>query len=83
MKGIMMDTTFLKTNWQKIKSDVRKKWTKLTELDLESIKGDMEKLNERLQARYSYTRKSAEKRIEDFSEQCMKKCRSKTEDKAA
>lgn len=52
--------------WQEIKGKLRTKWGKLTDDDLEVIKGRKEMLVGRLQKRYGYEKDRAESEIESF-----------------
>lgn len=52
--------------WKQIRGDVRAKWGKLTDNDLEEIGGNLEKLEGALQERYGKTREEAKKDIDTW-----------------
>lgn len=62
-------------NWDQIqgkieqyKGDIRKKWGKLTDSDLEMLKGERDKLSGIIQERYGEGKDKVEKEIDDFLE---------------
>lgn len=52
--------------WEQVKGEVQKKWGKLTDDDLDVIKGDAKILAGKLQERYGYSKEEAEKELEDY-----------------
>jgi uncharacterized protein YjbJ (UPF0337 family) len=54
--------------WQQFRGDVRAKWGKLTDDDLETIKGKKDKLVGRLQERYGIKRDQAERDVDHWIE---------------
>ncbi len=52
--------------WKEMKGDVRKKWAKLTDDDLEFIGGNKDKLIGRLQQRYGNSKEQAERDLEEW-----------------
>ena len=50
--------------WEQVKGDVQKKWGKLTNDDLDVIKGDSKNLVGKLQEKYGMTKEEAEKEID-------------------
>lgn len=61
-----MNQDTLMGNWTQIKGQVREKWGKLTENDLEVIAGRRDQLLGRLQERYGLAKDAAEKQIAEF-----------------
>ncbi len=53
-------------NWEKFKGQVQQQWGKLTNDDLDVIKGKETELSGRLQAHYGYTKDQAQKEIDTF-----------------
>jgi uncharacterized protein YjbJ (UPF0337 family) len=53
-------------NWKTFKGQVRQKWGKLTDDDLDVIEGKRTELAGRLQQRYGYARDEAEKNIDTW-----------------
>jgi uncharacterized protein YjbJ (UPF0337 family) len=56
----------LKGKWKEIKGGIKEKWGKLTDDDLTTIEGKVDKLVGLLQKKYGYTRDKAEKEYNDF-----------------
>jgi len=52
--------------WNELKGQAHSKWAKLTDDDLESVKGKFESLVGRLQQRYGHSRDQAEREVDDF-----------------
>ena len=52
--------------WRELKGQVRTKWGKLTDDDLDVINGRKDTLVGRLQQRYGYNKDRAEREIDDF-----------------
>jgi uncharacterized protein YjbJ (UPF0337 family) len=61
-----MDTAVLKGKWHQFKGEVKSKWGKLTDDDLDRVEGDAEKLVGRIQERYGYAREQAKREVDDF-----------------
>lgn len=53
-------------NWKQLKGEVRLKWAKLTDDDLDMIEGSREKLVGRLQELYGISKDEAERQIEEW-----------------
>ena len=53
-------------NWKEFKGKVRQKWAKLTDDDLEFVKGKRTELAGRLQQRYGYQKDQAEREIDTW-----------------
>jgi uncharacterized protein YjbJ (UPF0337 family) len=63
-----MDTNELSGQWQKLKGDIRSKWGKLTEDDIERIAGQKDKLIGVLQERYGYVWSEANQMVDRYLE---------------
>ena len=61
-----MNADVLKGQWHQLKGDVKAKWGKLTDDDLNMASGDAEKLVGRIQERYGYARDQAKREVDDF-----------------
>lgn len=70
-----MNKDWLEGNWKQFKGAVRKKWDKLSDVDLDEIKGKEEKLVGKIQEKYGIARLEAEKAVTDFK---LKHARRKT-----
>lgn len=57
-------------NWNEFKGKVQQQWGKLTNDDLDQIKGKRTELVGRIQKRYGYEKEQAEKELEDFCTRC-------------
>jgi uncharacterized protein YjbJ (UPF0337 family) len=53
-------------NWKEFQGKVRQKWAKLTDDDLELVKGKRTELAGRLQQRYGYQKDQAEREIDTW-----------------
>ena len=53
-------------NWKQFKGQVRQKWGKLTDDDLNVIEGNRMELAGRLQQRYGYAKDQAEREIDSW-----------------
>lgn len=58
--------TEVEKNWIDLKARVQDKWDRLTDLDLEQIGGNYERLVEKLQLKYELIREQAEKEVDEF-----------------
>ena len=58
-----MNEDILQGQWKQLKGQVRPRWGKITDDDLEEIAGRKDKLLGMLQERYGYTRERAEEEV--------------------
>ena len=61
-----MNQDILKGNWKQIKGQVREKWGKLTNDDLDVIEGQRERLVGMLQERYGRAQDEIEREVDEF-----------------
>jgi uncharacterized protein YjbJ (UPF0337 family) len=61
-----MNEDILKGKWLQLKGEVKSRWGKLTDDDLDRAHGDAEKLIGRVQERYGYQRDEAKREVDDF-----------------
>ena len=61
-----MNTDIIKGKWLQLKGDIRHRWGKLTDDDLNEVEGDAEKFIGKLQERYGYARDRAQKEMDEF-----------------
>jgi uncharacterized protein YjbJ (UPF0337 family) len=64
-----MDTSVLTNKWNQVRNDVKHRWDKLTEEDVERVKGDIDELVSLVEQKYGYTRKAAESEVKRFLKQ--------------
>jgi uncharacterized protein YjbJ (UPF0337 family) len=57
----------IKGGWNQFKGEVRKQWGKLTDDDLEVIRGERDKLIGRLQERYGIAKEEAKRQIDEWA----------------
>lgn len=62
--GNRMDKDVFKGKWEQLKGNVQKKWGKLTDDDLDKIKGDSKILVGKLQEKYGMTKEEAKKEVD-------------------
>ncbi len=60
-----MNKDILEGKWEQTKGEIQKKWGKLTNDDLDVIKGDTKKLAGKLQELYGLSKEEAEKQIKN------------------
>lgn len=56
------------SRWQQMSTAVKARWTLLTDSDIESVAGNVERLIDLLQARYGYGRRTALREINLWSQ---------------
>lgn len=61
-----MNKDTFKGKWEQLKGNVQKKWGKLTDDDVDKIKGDSKVLVGKLQEKYGMTKEEAEKEVKEF-----------------
>ena len=61
-----MDWDRISGNWNRHRGRVKGRWTRLTDEDLDTVRGDRELLIGRLQERYGYTRAEAEREVNEW-----------------
>ncbi|MGB7606732.1 MAG: CsbD family protein [Lutisporaceae bacterium] len=62
-----MNKDIFEGKWEQVKGEVQKKWGKLTNDDLDVIKGNTKIMVGKLQERYGLTIEDAEKELENFN----------------
>ncbi|MBO6901091.1 MAG: CsbD family protein [Rhizobiaceae bacterium] len=61
-----MNWSIVEGKWNQLKGSIQSKWGKLTDSEIEEIKGDREKMIGKIQERYGKTREAAEKEVNDW-----------------
>jgi len=65
-----MNWDTLQGQWKQIKGQVKEKWGKLTNDDLDVIDGKKDQMVGLLQKKYGYAKDQAERELEEFSTNC-------------
>ena len=66
MMDVVDETDWMEGNGTSIKGKVKEKWGKLTDDDLDVIKGKRDQLIGSIQKRYGYARDQAEREADEF-----------------
>lgn len=61
-----MNCNQIEGNWEQAKGKVQKQWGKLTNDDLDVVKGDRRELSGRIQERYGKAQEDADREIDDW-----------------
>jgi uncharacterized protein YjbJ (UPF0337 family) len=61
-----MDWNRVEGNWKQIKGQIKEKWGKLTDDDLNVINGKRDQLEGKIQERYGYAKDQTKKDIDDW-----------------
>lgn len=61
-----MNEDTLKGKWEQVKGNVQKQWGKLTDDDLDVIKGSSKELAGKLQEKYGMSKEQAEKEVDEY-----------------
>src|SRR2546430_1456414 len=62
-----MDWDEIERGWNELKGDVKRRWTKLTDEDVDFVKGKYAELLGLLQERYGHAKEQAEREINDWA----------------
>jgi uncharacterized protein YjbJ (UPF0337 family) len=62
----MMNWDEIEANWLKVKGEIKERWGRLTDDDLDVISGKREKLAAEIQRKYAIAEDEANKEIEEF-----------------
>ena len=62
-----MNQDIFQGKWEQAKAKVAQQWAKLTDDDLQQIKGKADELRGRIQERYGLSKEEAEKQLNEFS----------------
>ncbi len=53
-------------NWKQFRGEVRKQWGKLTDDDLEQVKGERDKIAGKIQERYGVAKDEAHRQLDEW-----------------
>ena len=72
-----MSNDILEGRWKQIRGNAKEWWGKLTDSDLDRVRGKMENLRGALQEKYGYTREKADaeiaKRMKEYNQKHARK----------
>jgi uncharacterized protein YjbJ (UPF0337 family) len=63
---IIMNSDIIKGKWKQLSGDIKARWGKLTNDDVDVAEGHSEYLAGKLQERYGWTKEKAEEELRDF-----------------
>lgn len=61
-----MDTNTSQSNWNEVKSKIKSKWSKFSDNEIDSLKGNLEALSDKIQKVYGYAKDRAEREYNEF-----------------
>ena len=61
-----METKVVEGKWARLRMQLKEKWSKLTDADLDQIQGQREELEEALRERYGYSKRRAQDEVDEF-----------------
>jgi uncharacterized protein YjbJ (UPF0337 family) len=61
-----MNKDTFKGQWKQMKGEIKRRWGKLTDDELDQVEGNFDKLVGRIQERYGYQKDLAEREINEF-----------------
>jgi uncharacterized protein YjbJ (UPF0337 family) len=64
-----MDWDEIERNWTELKGEIKHQWSKLTDEDIEFVKGKYAELLGLLQERYGHAKEQAEQEVDDWAKQ--------------
>jgi uncharacterized protein YjbJ (UPF0337 family) len=65
-KGAEVNADVIKGKWHQLKGDIRHRWGKLSDNDLDDVHGDFDEFIGKLQERYGYARDRARRELNEF-----------------
>ena len=72
-----MNNDIAQGNWNEIKGKIRAKWGKLTDNEVETLKGNLEQLTSKIQQTYGYAKEKAESEYQEFKQSLAEKTNKK------
>lgn len=64
---IIMNTKNQQTNWKELKGQIKSKFSKLSDSDIEGLNGHMDQLTSKVQKAYGYDKSRAEQECKTFN----------------
>lgn len=53
--------------WKQFKGDIKTRWGKLTDDELDQVEGNRDKLVGKIQEKYGYSKEQAQREVDDWS----------------
>jgi uncharacterized protein YjbJ (UPF0337 family) len=66
LKGGTSNWRDVEKSWTAVKGQVQEKWDRFSELELDQVGGNYNRLIGKLQEKYGFTREQAERELDDF-----------------
>ena len=61
-----MNADVMSGSWDQMRTEVRRRWSKLSDQDLSSVKGEVDRLVDAVQDKYGYSRRKAREQVSRF-----------------
>lgn len=61
-----MNADIMLDRWSQLRSEAQRRWSKLSDMDLDKTRGQADKLVDLVEERYGYGRRKAEKQVDKF-----------------
>lgn len=65
-----MNWDTIEGKWKQLKGQIKEKWGKLTDDDMDVIGGKKDQLVGKIQERYGYAKDQAEEEVDTFAQDC-------------
>ncbi len=62
-----MNREQLKGKWNQLKGNIKKRWGRLTDDDIDRIEGERDRLVGKVQEKYGKSKEEAEREVDDFT----------------
>jgi hypothetical protein len=62
----MTNADLIEKNWAELKRRIQSRWTKLSDLEIDGVRVDLNQLTARLEKSYGLARDAAEEQLEEF-----------------
>lgn len=67
-KGATINNQTIQTNWSEVKQKLSSRWSKFTDVELESFKDNLDRVASQVQKTYGIAKEQAEKEYHEFKE---------------
>jgi uncharacterized protein YjbJ (UPF0337 family) len=66
-----MDWQLIEGNWRQLRGEIKSRWSRLTDNDLELIEGKRDQLAGMIQARYGSSQDKIERELDEFRQSVL------------